>query len=311
MRQASALPVSTIQAIVKSSAFVEATLPVARRICFLEAATATQDQIRRVNELTVGQRLNPLWRQVRRGRLTASDFGRALEAGAPSRSVADRLVAEVQFEADALAAADADDDDDDDKDDANRAASEAIEWGTENETRAVQWFENASGFNVKPSGIWLHSSGILGASPDGLIDFDDDERYPAFDAAGNELSAVLEVKCPFSARDYDSVREAAMAIPGFCLEVVSKKWRWNPPDHPPLRLKRTHRYWQQVQAQMHFADRRMCYFVVWLPRAAVALPVERDESWRKDDLPRLLEFYSTNVIGRLASDSRANSDRCE
>ena len=38
---------------------------------------------------------------------------------------------------------------------------------------------------VSPSGLWLHSSGIIGGSPNGVV----------------SLEKIIEVKCPFSGRD--------------------------------------------------------------------------------------------------------------
>lgn len=66
-------------------------------------------------------------------------------------------------------------------------------------------------------GIWLHESGVLGASPDGLIkeppktvvhmnDPEADERTPE----------ILEIKCPYSARD-TSVQDATSSVKGFFL----------------------------------------------------------------------------------------------
>ena len=52
----------------------------------------------------------------------------------------------------------------------------------------ISWlgFQNIPGTKVKSSGLWLHSSGILGASPDGLLP----------DGKG-----LVEFKCPYSLRN--------------------------------------------------------------------------------------------------------------
>ena len=56
------------------------------------------------------------------------------------------------------------------------------------------------------TGIWLHESGILGASPDGIAEIDDSK-------------VVIEVKCPYSARKM-SVAEAATSLKGFFLSTL-------------------------------------------------------------------------------------------
>lgn len=48
----------------------------------------------------------------------------------------------------------------------------AIKYGKENEATTVKYLEDYLGKSVTLTGIWLHSSGIIGASADGLIDDD-------------------------------------------------------------------------------------------------------------------------------------------
>jgi len=62
------------------------------------------------------------------------------------------------------------------------------------EALSVREFEEHAGHEVNSTGLWLHSSGILGASPDGFI---------------HDQNAVLEVKCPYSARNL-TVAQACM-----------------------------------------------------------------------------------------------------
>ena len=53
---------------------------------------------------------------------------------------------------------------------------------------------------MKDTGIWFHPSGILGASPGGIVDHE----------------TVLEVKCPYTERNL-TIEEAAKSET-FCLE---------------------------------------------------------------------------------------------
>lgn len=66
----------------------------------------------------------------------------------------------------------------------------AVQWGRDHEKQAIKEFEEATQYKVVPTGVWLHKSGLLGASPDGLI---------------IEENAIIEVKCPFSMRSVTSL----------------------------------------------------------------------------------------------------------
>lgn len=63
-------------------------------------------------------------------------------------------------------------------------------WGTDKE-EGIKAFKMATGMDVQESGLWVTGSGILGASPDGLVG----------------TTALVEVKCPYGARGPYSLRE--------------------------------------------------------------------------------------------------------
>jgi hypothetical protein len=69
-------------------------------------------------------------------------------------------------------------------------------------------------------GIWLHESGALGASPDGIV-----KQHPALPhvhyqtgAARELLPDIVEVKCPYTGKD-KSVVEAVCGAKGFLGEA--------------------------------------------------------------------------------------------
>ena len=78
--------------------------------------------------------------------------------------------------------------------------------GVNNEAEAVKAFTKLTGKTVQETGIWLDLSGILGASPDGIVD---DE-------------SVLEAKCPNTERNI-TIEEAVNPSPNFCL-TKCEKW---------------------------------------------------------------------------------------
>ena len=79
----------------------------------------------------------------------------------------------------------------------------AVQWGVNNETEALKAFTKLTGKTVVETGIWLDTSGILCASPDGLVEEDSD----------------LEAKCPYTERNM-TIEEAVNTSPNFCLEKL-------------------------------------------------------------------------------------------
>ena len=107
---------------------------------------------------------------ARRGRLTASNFGSVLKAKRITPSLVKRLLGEYDL-----------------------FKVKAVQWGVNNEKEAIKVFILKTGLEVK-------ETGILGASPDGII--------------GEE--SVLEVKCPYTERNLTIAEAVGSAT--FCLE---------------------------------------------------------------------------------------------
>eukprot|EP00112_Aurelia_sp_Birch-Aquarium-sp1_P003642 Seg1410.11 transcript_id=Seg1410.11/GoldUCD/mRNA.D3Y31 product="hypothetical protein" protein_id=Seg1410.11/GoldUCD/D3Y31 len=93
--------------------------------------------------------------------------------------------------------------------------AQAINWGVNNEAEATKSSVQATGLTVEDSGLWLDPSGILGASPDGLI----------------VTNCLLEVKCPFTQRHSEMAEE-----------VKSKDFHLEK-NEGGYSLKKTHAYW--------------------------------------------------------------------
>jgi hypothetical protein len=65
---------------------------------------------------------------------------------------------------------------------------ESLQWGIDNEEKAKQKFEEITGLNVSSYGLFVDTEKkFLGASPDELVDLD----------------SIVEIKCPFAARNTD------------------------------------------------------------------------------------------------------------
>ena len=174
---ANKLPFLTIEEIIFSDWFLQARGRQQQLDCLVRHSRLQQADILNISEVTVGQRDNPAWYLARKGRLTGSNFGSVLKAKRITPSLLKRLLGEYDL-----------------------SRVKAVQWGVNNEEEAIKAFTLKTGTAVKETGIWFHSSGILGASPDGIIDEE----------------TVLEVKCPYTERNMTI--EEAVESTTFCLE---------------------------------------------------------------------------------------------
>ena len=217
----------------------------------IEKLRISEDQRVAVNTATIGQRDNPSWQMLRKGRLTASNFGSVLNCKRVTVSLIKQILGQRDL-----------------------SRVQAINWGIINENEAKKVFQQKTHLCVEESGLWLQLSGMLGASPDGLIG----------------KNALLEVKCPFTQRD--STIEEAVASGNF---YIKKN------DEGHYELDKEHSYWHQVQGQLHLTERDLCYFVVWTTKETLVLQIKKDPAWA-DNLRRLQDFYTRHIIPAFITD---------
>lgn len=133
---------------------------------------------------TVGQHNNPLWRERRLDRVTASIFGQVVKRR--DHTPCHNLVKSVLF-----------------KKDLN---SEEVAFGRLNEKTAIERYAHDSGNIVEDCGIFVSQDyPFLGASPDGLVGED----------------GLVEVKCLPSV--CDSLETSVQLKKNLCLELCNKK----------------------------------------------------------------------------------------
>ena len=187
---------------------------------------------------------------MRKGRLKASNFGSVLKAKRVTPSLKKRLLGEYDL-----------------------SRVKAIQWGVQNEQEAINAFTATTGLPVEETGVWLDTSGVLGASPDGLLG----QRH------------ALEVKCPYTQRN----REISEGVlnDAFCLKRN---------EDGTYALKQDHVYWDQVQGQMYLTKRQFCYFVVWTTKESVILLIKRDESWAPN-IDLLSDFHFLQLLPRITA----------
>ena len=159
------LPIQSVEELILSPEFLQQRL---KTNYLLEKLKISQDQKLAVSAVTKGQRESAAWHVLRKGRLTASNFGYILKAKRVTPSLIKRLLGEY-----------------------NLSGVQAINWGISNEQEAIKEFIAATKHKVEETGLWLDPCGFLGASPDGLVGSD----------------AVLEAKCPFTFRN-STIEEA-------------------------------------------------------------------------------------------------------
>lgn len=150
--------------------------------------------------MSTGQRENSLWAAVRKLRFTASNFGQIIGAIRRKRlteSLKKRILSAYNLE--------------------RRAP---IQWGITHEKVGVEEYCKAGAVTVLPTGIWLHESGVLGASPDGFVQGDfhkTDIVHLQQNDQPATLPAIIEVKCPFTAKD-KTIMEACSSVKDFFLD---------------------------------------------------------------------------------------------
>ena len=146
-----------------------------------------------------------------------------------------------------------------------------------------------SGFIIKSCGFIVDKEApFLGASPDALVECT---------CCGY---GVLEVKCPFSAKEAESLRQVAEQQKDFCLQLLPSK---------SLKLSTNHPYYLQCQLQIYTTGRSYCDFVVWHP---AGLHIERltlDKNHLRDALHKAELFFSHCVLPELTAKWFTNDSR--
>ncbi|XP_031549225.1 uncharacterized protein LOC116286787 [Actinia tenebrosa] len=242
------LPIPTIEEIIYSEEFLDIQGQ-QQQIAFVQEKVQVSDEIiREIARSSQGQRDNPLWHLVRKGRLTASNFGCVMNAKRATPSLIKRLLGEY---------------------DVSRV--KAVLWGVTNESEAVKSFKTLTGLPVEETGVWLDKTGVLGASPDGLVG----------------RKHVLEVKCPYTQRN--CMIAEAVTNDSFCLKTN---------NDGKYELKTDHVYWHQVQGQMFLTQREFCYFVVWTTKETAILNIKRDPSWL-NNIDILVDFYFFHIFPKI------------
>ncbi|KAG6924630.1 alk-exo [Chelydra serpentina] len=225
----------------------------------------TTEDVVKVERETRGQRDNPKWYEWRENRITASVAPRI----ANSKFVNGKSSEVPQSYLKAVVSS------------GSKVQTPAMSWGTRNEKRAVQAYEELQSrrtgrpVKVEDCGLFIHpGKEWLAASPDGIVREADTRK-------------LLEVKCPYKHRD-KTVKEACKDK-AFCLNV----------DGESYSLKRDHPYYTQVQCELATTGLDRADFVVHTNKDTVITSVDFDAGYWERTEPKLEKFYTEAVIPHL------------
>ncbi|KAE9537273.1 hypothetical protein AGLY_006296 [Aphis glycines] len=182
---------------------------------------------------TEGQSDNIKWSFYRQYRITASNFSKVLKSFKRNRSVL---------------------------------------WGKNHEKVAIKEFKEKLNIHVQPTSIWLHSLGLIEASPDGL-------------AVINGKPYCIEIKCPYKSRN--QVLEQCLIEHTDCV----LKLNFNDNSSHTYILNTDYEYFSQIFMTKFVG----CILVVWTTKSMVAIQIDANDDW-KNNIDILLDFYHKQYV---------------
>lgn len=206
------------------------------------------------------------WFEARESRLTASNFGKVLNRkSAPTDQFLKNLFCGKQIKA------------------------ESLEYGKRHETNAkAKYLQIYNDRHFHECGFVVNKLfKFLGATPDGKL-------------CDNGNSGVVEIKCPFSARNM-TIQTACDEITNFYIETIDGK----------MRLRRDHEYYAQVQGQLMITGSDFCEFIVFTQCDLYTERILPDITFMKDMLDKLCVFFrdfATPFLKSLSTNSSNHTD---
>ncbi|CAI6376072.1 unnamed protein product [Macrosiphum euphorbiae] len=162
-------------------------------------------------------------------------------------------------------------------------------WYTEREhrltTNRLKVWENIGievekkfGFNIDPAGLLVDDKiSYLAASPDGLI----------------VQNFVIEIKCPFSAREYfdifEAIREGKIT---YCTVDENNK----------VKLKNNSDYFYQIQGQLHITKGSTCYCCMYTENWNYMIEIRyENQFWDNNMVDHLCTFYTKCLLPEIVN----------
>jgi YqaJ-like viral recombinase domain len=215
----------------------------------------SQSEIEYIDKLTVDQSASSEWKDYRYGRITASIVGMVIKA-VNRESYPKYLFDRLQGTQDL-------------------SFIPAVRWGRENEKLALNAFAQLyPELIIQSRGLILHSNGIIGGSPDGVVVEKINGIY--------RDDAIIEIKCSHKYKECSNLYDAIIAEgdKNFYIDAETRK------------LKRMHDYWHQIQCMMWVTNTSYSFFIVWTPNAPLHVEkINRVSWWAEVNIPKIEKFY--------------------
>ena len=119
----------------------------------------------------------------------------------------------------------------------------------------------------------------LGATPDGIV---------SCDCCGVGL---LEIKCPFKYKN------------SILSDIDDRQFYLEKDQTGELKLKSSHDYYAQVQAQLSICDKPYCDFVCWTTTSIHVERIQANLEFMKSIYPKLRQFFSNYLLPELLTNS--------
>ncbi|XP_049515774.1 uncharacterized protein LOC125941938 [Dermacentor silvarum] len=224
----------------------------------------SHSDVAQIEEKTRVQRKCLLWFQQRCGRITGSVFSKVVKC--KSESSAARLAGNIAQSPLVLY-------------ETRHRKTVAMKHGIEHEETARQQYvqyqrQHHMDFKCRDAGLFIcEEFQFIAASPDGIVECSCCGR------------GVLEIKCPYKYRD----------VP---INEISEKGFYLDENR---RLKDSHEYMFQVQAEMASANVNYCDFVCWSKKGFIVLRILRDRDFLAKHMSVLKTFLRQAVLPQLLS----------
>jgi hypothetical protein len=205
----------------------------------------TQEEAEDLEQSTVRQADCEMWFEARQDRITASEFSKVYKR---KKNIDDNFLCKLFG--------------------GQKFTSSATSYGKAHEAKAkYEYMNKFHGAHVHDCGLIVNPSySFLGATPDGKVCWEGE-------------TGILEIKCPYSARDY-TIREA-LKLDNFCLAE----------NNGVIELKKGHDYYCQVQGQLLLSGAPFCDFVVYTINDLHTERIIPDQIFQQNMLNKLATFY--------------------
>ncbi|XP_058832469.1 uncharacterized protein LOC131690590 [Topomyia yanbarensis] len=163
-------------------------------------------------------------------------------------------------------------------------SSPAIQYGRKYEFQAVSaLFQAVEGshtdLKLLKSGLHLSQENpCLGASPDAILHC----RCHGI--------ITVEVKCPYSSKDADNLRDVLLKLKDRYVDVD---------EHGNIVMNTRHKYYYQTLMQVHICKATFGYFYIWSPKDTLLFQVKRNETYWTYCRDRAILFFKNVILLEL------------